>query len=338
MNCISILLGVLSAPAAEPEFFIKGNVEYQLYSETYSREFEFYVKGDAWRVIIDRKIPDSILPGPKTLPNGKIMEIPLPPGRKPGDKISESKSQLTIMGGESVAEHYQLETHRSYYLGDPVVATPSPTARPPKPPGWDIVERVTLFSGPVPTESQEKVMPYLWLAFGSRPYFESLKTNMLVPFYNDWAGRWGRKDYRQEATWRLADTVPRLPLEVTYLNPGAKWERTVVNNVVTTNEVLVPYAPPYDKGFKNGQYRVTAQTNIGDLTLPLEFRFDELVPAGGGAVRAVRTVSGKVHTLYSYCPKKDLRLTFAPNSAVTDERIRTNQIGDLAMDTARPAG
>ena len=167
-------------------------------------------------------------------------------------------------------------------------------------------------------------MPYLWLAFGSRPYFESLKTNMLVPFYNDWAGRWGRKDYRQEATWRLADTVPRLPLEVTYLNPGAKWERTVVNNVVTTNEVLVPYAPPYDKGFKNGQYRVTAQTNIGDLTLPLEFRFDELVPAGGGAVRAVRTVSGKVHTLYSYCPKKDLRLTFAPNSAVTDERIRTN--------------
>ena len=167
-------------------------------------------------------------------------------------------------------------------------------------------------------------MPYLWLAFGSRPYFESLKTNMLVPFYNDWAGRWGRKDYRQEATWRLADTVPRLPLEVIYRDPGARWQRTVENNVVTTNEVLVPWEPPYDKGFRNGHYRVTAQTNIGDLTLPLAFQFEEFVPAGKGDVRAVRTVSGKVHTLYSYCPKKTLRFDFPADVMVRDERVRTD--------------
>ena len=148
---------------------------------------------------------------------------------------------------------------------------------------------------------------------------------MLVPFYHYWAGQWGRADFRQEAKWRLADTVPHLPMEVTYLNSGAKWERTVVNRVVTSNEVLVPYSPPYDKGFKEGHYEVIAQTNIGGLTLPTEFRFSEMVPAGYGAVRATRTISGKVHTLYSYCPKKSLHCEFPGDVAVRDDRLRTNR-------------
>lgn len=324
ITAVICLFFVGATPAVGAEFSVKGEIGYHHYSDRYTREFEFYVKGDAWQAVIERKLPDYVVPGLKTLPNGKVISPPVPRGRKPGDKIYENQSQLTVMGGESVAEHYHFEKHQKYFLGSPVVSRPDLPPYPPKLPGWETVQLMSLFPGPVPTESQEKVMPYLWLAFGSRPYFESLKTNMLVPFYNDWAGRWGRKDFRQEATWRLADTVPRLPLEVIYRDPGARWQRTVENNVVTTNEVLVPWEPPYDQGFMNGRYRVTAQTNIGDLTLPLAFQFEEFVPAGKGDVRAVRTVSGKVHTLYSYCPKKTLRFDFPADVLVRDERVRTD--------------
>lgn len=82
------------------------------------------MKGDAWQAVIERKLPDYVVPGLKTLPNGKVISPPVPRGRKPGDKIYENQSQLTVMGGESVAEHYHFEKHQKYFLGSPVVSRP----------------------------------------------------------------------------------------------------------------------------------------------------------------------------------------------------------------------
>ena len=49
------------------DFHVKGEVEYKYYSEVYTREFEFSVKGTAWQGVIERKLPDSVAAGPVTL-------------------------------------------------------------------------------------------------------------------------------------------------------------------------------------------------------------------------------------------------------------------------------
>ena len=307
------------------DFYVKGEVEYSHYSEHYTREFELYVKGKAWQVVMERKLPDVLVPEQKPLPNGKAT-VPSPlADRNPGDVIAEDMWEYSIMGSDSLADHYHFYRRSGYWRPAPASTDPGRPAAPPSQGGQSVTQMITLYAGPVPWESNEKVLPYLWLAFGSGPYFASLKTNMVKPFYHSSSSRWYfHLGYQQEAKWRLADTLPRLPMEVTYLNPGTKLERERVNGVTTTNLVSVPYSPPYDKGFMNAQYRVMAQTNIGGLTLPTEFQFAEYSPAGNGSVDAVRTVRGRVHKLFSYCPKKKLELEFPPGITVRDERIRTD--------------
>ena len=307
------------------DFYVKGEVEYSHYSERYTREFEFFVKGKAWQAVMERKLPDVVVPEQKTLPNGKAA-VPSPlADRTPGEVLAEDMWEYSIMGSDSLADHYHFYRRSGYWRPSPASSDRGRPAVPPSPGGQSVTQMITLYAGPVPWESNEKVLPYLWLAFGSGPYFASLKTNMVKPFYHASSSRWSfHLGYQQEAKWRLAETLPHLPLEVTYLNPGKKLEREVVDRVTTTNLVFVPYSPPYDKGFMNAQYQVTAQTNIGGLTLPTEFQFAEYSPTGKGAVKAVRTVRGRVHQLYSYCPKKKLELEFPPGITVRDERIRTD--------------
>ena len=323
----SSLIGLVifwAGEIAAQEYHIKGEVEYRLYSQNYTREFEFIVKGKAWQVVSSRKLPDRIFPGARTLLDGRVIEPPSVPGRKPGDKIAEDRSDVTMMGGVSLEEHFDFQTTAEYFLGAPGRETPGQPAQPPIPAGRQLNQMLRIYPGPVPWESREKTLPFLWLAFGSGPYFANLKTNMVVPFYHQWAQRWGFRGYQQEARWRLAETVPRLPLVVSYINPGQKLERPYTNGVYAKTLVFVPYSPPYDKGFTNGHYVVLASTNIGGLTLPTEFKFEEYDLAGSGAGRPIRTVHGKVHSLASYCPKKDLKFKFPGNVTVIDERVRTN--------------
>ena len=115
-NCVLATLRVLALGGCltvsevglfSQDFHVKGEVEYQHYSTVYTREFEFSVKGTAWQGVIERKLPDSVASGPVTLPNGKVMSGPPLNGRVPGEKIFENRSELTIMGAESLVEHYQ---------------------------------------------------------------------------------------------------------------------------------------------------------------------------------------------------------------------------------------
>ena len=306
------------------DFHVKGEIEYRYYSEVYTREFEFYVKGNAWQLVVSRNLPDIVFPGPKTLLNGRVIEPPNVPGRKPGDKIAEEVRDYFVMGGDSLEEHYYFERRSAYYTESIAPALPGAPPPPARPAGKRLQEMVRIYPGPVPWESREKCLPYLWLAFGSRPYFESLKSSKVMPFYNEWAQRWGVRGYQQEIRWQLADSVPRLPRVVSYLNPGEELIRKIENGKETTNLVFVPYSAPYNRGFTNAHYAVLATTNFGGLTVPVEFQFDEFVPAGGGGIRPVRTVRGKVQTLYAYCPKKSLKLEFPDGAIVLDERIRIN--------------
>ena len=306
------------------DFHLKGAIEEREESEFHSVEFEFFVKGAAWQVLVAKKLPDVLFPGARTMPGGKVIDPPNVPGRKPGDKIAEDRTEVFTMGGETLEEHYIFETQAAFYTESQPLPRPGYPAEPPRPAGHRSTQKLILYPGPVPWDCREKVLPFLWLAYGSRPYFESLKTNMVNPFYHQWAGRWGYAGYQQEGRWKLADTVPRLPLAMTYLNPGLQWIRPVENGVLTTNFVFVPYSAPYNKGFTNGHYQVLATTNVGGLVLPTEFQFDEFHPAGGGKIEAFRTVRGKVHSLSSYCPKKSLKFEFPGELTVTDERVRVN--------------
>ena len=314
------------------DFHIKGQIEEREELENHSVEFEFFVKGVAWQVIVAKKLPDVLFPGARTMPDGKVIDPPNVPGRKPGDKIVEDRTEVFTMGGDTLEEHYIFETQAGYYTESQPLPRPGYPAEPPRPAGHRFAQKLILYPGPVPWDCREKVLPFLWLAYGSRPYFESLKTNMVNPFYHQWAGRWGFAGYQQEGRWKLANTVPRLPLVMTYMNPGLKWIRPVENGVLTTNFIFVPYSAPYNEGFTNGHYQVLATTNVGGLILPTEFQFDEYQPAGGGKIEAFRTVRGKVLSVASYCPRKSLKFEFPGELVVTDERVR------IYSDRSRSSG
>lgn len=183
--------GFVAVMAQGQDFHVKGEVEYRYYSEVFAREFEFFVKGNAWQLVVSRNLPDIVFPGPRTLLNGRVIEPPNVPGRKPGDKIAEEVRDFFVMGGDSLEEHYYFERRSAYYTESIAPALPGAPPPPVRPAGKRSQEMVRIYPGPVPWESREKCLPYLWLAFGSRPYFENLKASKGMPFYNQWAQRWG---------------------------------------------------------------------------------------------------------------------------------------------------
>lgn len=103
---------------------------------------------------------------------------------------------------------------------------------------------------------------YLWLAYGSGSYFEERTTNRLHPIWSLDDPYLARQGFTVDASWERYPEG-RLPLKVLYYNDGYARTRSGVRK----------WPPPFDQGFTNAIYEVTASTNVLGRWMPLSFRF-----------------------------------------------------------------
>jgi len=155
----------------------------------------------------------------------------------------------------------------------------------------------------------------LWLAFASSCYLDGAKSGMLKPIYRMPDPSMRSEDWEDTAKWRRFDDAPHLPQEVVY------WYENIIG-MNGTNRVVIKPPPPFEKGFTRASYNVDSVTNIGGLTLPLNFSSKEyfLMPRGQTADLEVEgLVQGTVTDVKTVCE----RTSFIPElteATYIDER------------------
>ncbi len=151
----------------------------------------------------------------------------------------------------------------------------------------------SIVSNSVPVSSiSESVVSHLWLMFASHCYFAGLTTNQLTPVFDVTAYVLHRPDLKVPAQWELTGGTVPLPKAVTYYNE--------------TNE------PPG----KRAQYSATGLTNVGRMTLPTGFIFEEFF---GGNVR--RRVDVVVTAVRPTCSEVSLLPSIQGKALVNDYRL-----------------
>ena len=103
--------------------------------------------------------------------------------------------------------------------------------------------------------------------------------------------RWDQYGHRLKCTWSSSRAAPHLP---EYMVEYA--DEKVFNFTEEAMTILQkPSFPPlYSQGYTNAIYEVLTWTNLGDLRLPLHFRFSRFIPRVGG----VRTNDLDLQLLY----------------------------------------
>ena len=122
-----------------------------------------------------------------------------------------------------------------------------------------------VLSGSVPEFSGD-FASILWLAFGSAEYFKTNQSGRIGEFTGKYF--WGKitPPPSLKAKWTLQPELPGVPTDLTIFNEGFRYEDRGKGI-----GQKYPLDPPFDRGYLDAHYEVTAWTNAGEMTLPLEF-------------------------------------------------------------------
>jgi HEAT repeat protein len=112
-------------------------------------------------------------------------------------------------------------------------------------------------------------MEPIWLMFASDGYFRTVTNGLVEPALT--LGLFENADYYPRpfvipARWELQEAFPFLPLRVTYLDDGETKTEPPFQNARRD--------PPFDAGFTNVVFRVTATRKFGEATVPVTGEVD----------------------------------------------------------------
>ncbi len=293
----SVLLVLLFHPAPLPaqEFEAEGTIQEHIIQpgqpdSTTSAAFKVYVRDCAWLI-----------------------------------ETAETNSSGTIkqrrVGSMNGTEIYQIT---SYPKAGPSVsaANPAGVGRP----GILGADSGQVVSNSFPVGSMnDSIIPHLWVMFASQCYFKSQNpTNRLMPVYDVDSALADTADLRLEADWELMKGGISLPLKMVYYNNGGFYHMST-NRVVKFQN----YGPPYNGGFTDAVYAVTATTNFGGTPFPAGFTFKEFSPGGGPTrdqLQARKTAEAVVTAFRPIYSRKDL----------LPEIENVTQVQDLRLARAAP--
>ena len=106
----------------------------------------------------------------------------------------------------------------------------------------------------------------IWLAYCSQPYFNVGTNNMKIPLFNT---RYAPTDGMKQIV-SFSESNPNI------LEKIQCFATNILYVAVRKTNILLQ--PPYDKGYLLWQLKITAYTNIGKLTLPLSFEYEQYFP------------------------------------------------------------
>lgn len=190
------------------------------------------------------------------------------------------------------------------------------------------VTRAFLESNTVPVAVQGQ-MTHLWLIYCAGAYLDAQGTNGLPPVY-DFAAATASPAEKRPARWQRDSAPPRLPTEITFLNPGQRRVRDAAG------VRLIRHPPPFDQGFTEARYAVTGLTNVGRwpsrLTLPTGFVFERFWPRPAGQrstdLDVTERLEVEVQAVRAQCARASLLPSPTQLTAVTDRRLLQ---GDFAL-------
>jgi hypothetical protein len=160
---------------------------------------------------------------------------------------------------------------------------------------------------------------YLWLAYASAGYLEPPAAKRLEPIWVLDDPNLFLDGFTQEAAWeRFPGGLPR---SIVYLNDGKS--RTFDGH----QSRIERWPAPFDRGFTNAVFLAGVSTNLGGLTVPLEFTFTRygVLPLTGGTYDfgPVTITTAKVFNITS-APSRYSPPSFAGVADVVDLRSVTS--------------
>lgn len=123
---------------------------------------------------------------------------------------------------------------------------------------------------------KEPILQHIWLAFiSSRCLLSHQEGRTKPPFYVD-MGVFSDAEYKCDYRWLTNDTIRELFL----VADGWYFSRDPQSGKLVKNQL----PPPSDKGYTTGIGRWLQSTNIGGISVPVDFEFTIFSPAPGGSI------------------------------------------------------
>ena len=168
----------------------------------------------------------------------------------------------------------------------------------------------------------------IWLAYASSCYFRSATSDVVESpaTLGVLSGRDANPDcfLTQRAAWNLSSSRPFVPSRVVYFDSGTNWLGFKPSR----------YPKPFDAGFTNTFFEVTAWTNVGDYSFPL--RASMLTYSVNQSVGNSEPSLALIHRYRLTATNffdPPLRIHFQPAipgvTVVSDERFNDAKVADL---------
>jgi hypothetical protein len=163
---------------------------------------------------------------------------------------------------------------------------------------------------------------FLWLAYCSSCYFASVSDHKYKPVWllDDHALR--GEQFAMEGILTLMETG--LPERLIYLSDGLMRARG------PNGRIILRSPSPYNNGFTNAVYKVTASTNVGNLSLPSAFSFTRygLTKAEGNVASLyVRSqINGNVENVFIPISASDMIPPLNGVTFVQDKRFAAEKL------------
>jgi hypothetical protein len=181
-------------------------------------------------------------------------------------------------------------------------------------------------SNNVPACCHDRVTPYLWLMLASGAFLDTVTNNMLPPLYDGVFPLQLEKDLRNKVIWSRLDGPPRLPKEIHYINDGFLRNynsKTRKMSYQSLHNIVKPYT--------NASFMVKGVTNVGNMTIPLNFLFEEYrripTPPFPFDISKIYPVATRIEASIKRVSKDDSKESFLPtisrqDHVVYDRRLR----------------
>ena len=160
----------------------------------------------------------------------------------------------------------------------------------------------------VPFYGLEPSLPVIWLALASSDYLDKTGAKMIPAYSTDLI-----RDPLPVSVNRMSDAV-RLPNRIVFKDDG--FDRRFGQPQKRR--------PPYDRGFTNAIYSVSAVTNIGSVSLPCAFTLRVFGPEysrSDGTVRLEREYVGTVTNISPSCSLQVFLPEMEGNGSISDLRF-----------------
>lgn len=150
--------------------------------------------------------------------------------------------------------------------------------------------------GIVPVIDGCEHLSIIWLSFAAGHHLKTNDSSQLTALFTTS----GNSDilrhvgFKQRALWQLDKTFPYSPSELTYLSDGNMYSWLERADSWVLPPTRTPHRQPYDKGFTNMHFVVSAFTNIAGSKVPTDSVLSVFTPKIGG------TSPAQLHMIQSF--------------------------------------